>query len=110
MNADALRTLNEIKKNGWFRLSTAMGVSALHPRIYGYSGWSEVRKIGEFKTYVLDAVQGQSWAEIEVIRALNDDKAFEAFSKLYHLEMFDEWEIRERVVEFRLVKSKEIGE
>ena len=100
MNPDTLRTLNKIKKNGWFRLSTGMGDG----------GWSEVRKIGEFKTYVLDAIQCQSWEEIEVIRALNDDKAFAAFSKLYHLEMFDEWEIRERVVEFRLIKSKETGE
>ena len=100
MNPDTLRTLNEIKKNGWFRLSTGMGDG----------GWSEVNKIGEFKTYVLDAIQCQSWEEIEVIRALNDDKAFAGFSELYHLEMFDGWEIQERVVEFRLIKSKEIGE
>ena len=99
MNPDTLRTLNEIKKNGWYRISTSMGDD----------GWSEVYKLGEFKTYVLDAFQCQSWEEVEVIHALNDDKAFEAFSKLYQLEMFDEWEIRERVMEFRLVKSKEIG-
>ena len=100
MNPDTLRTLNGIKKNGWFRLSTGMGDG----------GWSEVHKLGEFKTYVLDAIECQSWTEIEVIRALSDEKAFEGFSKLYHLEMFDEWEIRERVVEFRLIKSKETGE
>ena len=103
MNSDTVRsTVNEIKRNGWFRLSTGMGEG----------GWSEIHKLGEFKTYVLDAIEFecQRWTEIEVIRALSDEKAFEAFSKLYHLEMFDEWDIRERVVEFRLVKSKEIGE
>ena len=100
MNPDTVRTLNEIKKNGWYRISTSMEDG----------GWSAVYKEGEFKTYVLDAIECQSWNEIEVIRALNDDKAFEAFSKLFHLDMFDGWEIRERVVEFRLIKSKEIEE
>jgi hypothetical protein len=97
MNPDTVRTLNEIKKNGWYRLSTGMGDG----------GWRAVMKLGVFKTYVLDAIQCQSWEEIEVIRALNDEKAFVAFSKLYHLEMFDEWEIRERIIKFRLVKSSE---
>ena len=100
MNSDTVRTVNEIKKKGWYRTSTSMGDG----------GWSAVYKEGEFKTYVLDAIECQSWTEIEVIRALNDEKAFEGFSKLYHLEMFDEQEIRERVVEFRLVKSNEIEE
>ena len=100
MNSDTVRTVNEIKKNGWYRTSTSMGDG----------GWSAVYKLGEFKTYVLDAIECQSWTEIEVIRALSDEKAFEAFSKLYHLEMFDEWEILERVTKSRLIKSKETGE
>ena len=75
----------------------------------GEGGWNEISSSTlNWKRYFLFACTGGNpfFDEIEWIVASDDEVAKNAFSSLYHLDMFDDWEIQERIVEYRLVSIK----
>lgn len=87
------REVQKIVKQGWYEKS----------QMLGEGGWKAVYVHSKFewKTYVLTGVEG----EIGCIVAKDDETAYKAFSSLFQLDMCVEWEIHEKVTEYRLVKS-----
>lgn len=95
MSPDTKRSVDETLKNGWYRKSMVLGEGGW-PTLY-------VNGINNWHTYVLLGLEG----EIESIKAKDDETAYKAFSTLYYLDMIEEWEIHQRLIEYRLVKSSE---
>lgn len=96
MDSTTKMLANDIIKRGWYRKSTTLGEG----------GWPMVNSSGiDWKTYVLfaESVDEPGFHEIETIYAGDDSVAMKAFESLYHLEMFNYWEVQERIVEYRLV-------
>lgn len=99
MDTTASRQVDKIIKQGWYRKSDTLGTG----------GWAKVHASEiDWKTYVLYAESDGNgiFHEIETIVAEDDKIALDAFSGLYHLHIFDYWEIQERITEYRLVGMK----
>lgn len=91
MNTDTLRTVEQIKKDGYYRKGTALGAG----------GWAEVYSFSQgWKTYLL--IDNEILTTLESITARDDDTAIKAFGKLFRLDEFS-YEIIEKITEFRTV-------
>lgn len=96
MDATTERQANSIIQRGWYRKSQTLGEG----------GWQKINSSGlDWKTYVLYS-ENPMLEEVEKIIAKDDDTAFSAFHTLYELDMFDYWEIQEKITEYRLVTTK----
>lgn len=99
MNNTTKMQVDQILKNKWYRNSQTLGEG----------GWSKIHASGiDWKKYVLYAESSENglFLEIETITAGDDKTALSAFASLYHLHMFDYWEIQERITEYRLIEVK----
>ena len=92
--------IEQMIKQGWYRKSQTLGEGGWG-QFYAHAGYN-------WKVYVLYGQnENQNYCEeIEKIVARDDETAMSAFSSLYHLEMFEYWEVQEKIVEFRLISMK----
>jgi hypothetical protein len=88
MNTDTLRSVNNIKRDGWYHSSLTLGEG----------GWQAVRQLGNFNCYALFFDEG----ETETIYAKDDETAITAFKLMYHLGMGNPI-IAEKIVYFRTI-------
>lgn len=98
MNADTERKVKEILERGMYHTSETLGDG----------GWYAINTSGiVWKKYVLRGEDDYgNFREVESIMAKDDDTAVFEFSKLYHLDMFEYWEVHEKIVEYRLIAIK----
>ena len=108
MNPETGKEVKRIVRQGWYRKS----------QTFGEGGWGHFFLLADnWKQYRLEAV-GQHdpdckeiyWDVVETIVAKDDETAVQAFKSLYHLDMFEMWDIREVVTEYRLVDTSDKGE
>lgn len=99
MDSTTEMQVNKILKEGYYRSSQTLGAG----------GWNKLHSTcSEWKKYVLftSTEDDPFFEEIEKIVAKSDTVAEEAFASLYHLDEFEDWEIQERIVEYRVVSMK----
>ena len=89
MNADTVRTVNDILSNGWYGKGTTVGEG----------GWG---KIPKWNKYILESVNSQINDEIH---AKDDETAQKAFQSLYNFDRIDGWDIFQVVTNHKLIKS-----
>ena len=96
MNADTKRSVNDILKNGYHRMSDSLGEG----------GWPHLFKngLGTWGYYVLYGGD-EVLHPIEEIRAKDNEAAINAFKSLYNLDMFESWEVQKKSVTFEYVTS-----
>jgi len=108
MNNETKREVESVVRRGWYRKS----------QTFGEGGWRHFYLLADnWKNYHLGAV-GQHdpdsdefyWDVVEKITAKDDETAVQAFKSLYHLDMFEMWDINETIVEYRLVDTSDKGE
>ena len=98
MNADTVRSINEITKNGYYRQSTTLGAG----------GWAQLAKTLktyewlQYKLYINDH-------EAETIKAENSEIAISAFHELYILQDCDFY-IVEVVTTINVIQKSEVYE
>jgi hypothetical protein len=108
MDKETKREVEFVVRREWYRKS----------QTFGEGGWGHFYLLADnWKTYVLEAfgkhdasVDESYWDEIEKITAKDDETAVQAFKSLYHLDMFEMWDIKEKIVEYRLVDTSDKGE
>lgn len=94
MDSTTKMEVERILRQGYYRKSQTLGEG----------GWG---KIPDWNTYEFDGHSEDGNDVHETIEAKDDETALKAFSSLYHLEMFIDWELYEKIVEYRLVESKQ---
>lgn len=92
--------VEQMINRGWYQKSQTLGEGGWG-QFYAHAGYN-------WKVYVLYGQnENQNYSEeIEEIVAKDDETAMSAFSSLYHLEMFEYWEVQEKITEYRLVNTK----
>src|SRR3990167_8520151 len=96
MNATTKMFANDILRNGYHRMSEALGE--------GGWGYLHQKGLGTWGYYVLYGGD-KVLHPIEEIRARDNDAAINAFKSLYHLNMFESWEVQKKSVTFEYVTS-----
>ena len=89
MDADTVRTVNDILSNGWYGKGTIMGEG----------GWG---KIPNWNKYILESVDSKLHDEIH---AKDDETAQKAFHSLHNFDRIEEWDIFQVVTNYRLINS-----
>lgn len=105
MDSTTQMQVEQILNQGWYRKSQTLGEG----------GWAEIYSNGgmKWKIYCLyEMLEGEiiPLHDVETIFAKDDKTALEAFQSLYHMDKFYYWEIQEKIVEYRLIATKEVGE
>ena len=94
MNADTIRTINEIKKNGYYRDGTGLGEG----------GWAEVYKFCEGYWLAYHLANLEIGETVCSIHAKDDKAAVKAFASMFRVDEF-EHEITQETRTYRIVSE-----